>query len=972
VVEAAKTDKNRGHLTSDRYPPTSLLTLNMKKLLTTHYPWLLPLVVLALGFWWLPKLLETPVDYNAEVKPLLNKKCLACHGGVKKSAGFSLLFQEEALAATESGHPAIIPGDAEGSEFIKRITHTNPELRMPPEGAPLSEDEVALLKKWIDQGAEFETHWAYQTIEQPEVPKPSTSRAEMGNPEGTATDWGYNGIDRFVLAKLQEKALRPASQAECATLARRLSLDLIGIPLPPEEVAAFCEDPSPQAYEQLVEKLLASPRFGEKWASHWLDLARYADTKGYEKDQARSIWRYRDYVIRAFNEDKPFDRFTVEQLAGDLLPNPTDEQLVATGFHRNTMNNDEGGTDDEEFRVAAVLDRVNTTMDTWLGTTFACIQCHSHPYDPIKHEEYYRFMAFFNNTRDEDVPGEYPNLRFYEGADSIKIAKLKSWMVDQPQLWEQGSEHFADFVRVLEPKIHPHSFDSLTKGALLDNKFLAVENSGFARLKGVDLTNKTHLLFRYGTNHNPTPRSVSIRLGSPEGKEIALWEVKPGQQHHFYAFQAELLPLVPTQGKHDLFFVFEGEVEGYIASFEWLLFLEGLQPEAAGTHADSVVAYLRQLVDSEAERSPIMLENPAGFRRSTHVFERGNWLVHGDEVQPGVPEAMLAEGQPQPSDRLGLANWLVSPENPLTARVAVNRFWAQLFGSGLVTTLEDFGSQGDTPEHEALLDWLSWRFIHEHKWSVKSLLKEMVLAATYQQSSKVSPELLEADPANRYWARASRLRLSAEQVRDQALAVSGLLSTNMYGAGVMPPQPEGVWNVVYSGMKWETDTAANRYRRGIYTFWRRTSPYPSMISFDAPSREFCVTRRINTNTPLQALVTLNDPVFVEASISLALESFQEEPTATIRAAYQRAMGKPISPKKLEKLLQLYEESMAEFEEHPKEAEKLLRFPYAYDEPARAPEATEKYLRATDYPQQLAAHSLVASAIMNLDEFVTRE
>jgi len=933
---------------------------------------------------------EDKVDYSTQVKPLLNSKCISCHGGVKRTAGFSLLFREEAVADTESGHPAIIPGDAANSEFIKRLTHPDPEERMPPESPPLSDEEIDILTRWVDQGAEWGQHWAYKKIEEVEVPEAEPLSAGIH-----ASDRNYNvknGIDRFIIDRLNKKNLSPSVEANPEVLARRVSLDLIGMPASQELLNTYLSNPTDKAYEVLVDSLLASPKFGEKWASMWLDLARYADSKGYEKDSERTIWKYRDWVIDAFNQDKPFDEFTIEQLAGDLLPDPTDGQLVATGFHRNTMNNDEGGTDDEEFRVAAVLDRVNTTMDTWMGTTFACVQCHSHPYDPFKMEEYYQFYAFFNNTRDEDVPGEYPNIRFYENEeDKAQIDKIAQWVKEHTGS-EKAAEETELFFKTFEPKYHPHDFDTIVAGALIDNKFLGVENGGMARLPKVNLKNADKLLLRYGAKESKG--KIEIRLDAPDGQKIG--EINIKSSGNFWIHKAEQIDITPIEGTHDLYFIYQSPgSKGYVASLEWLLFRESLPGKENQEMHQHLEASIPKILDAPVKRTPIMMENPKDFRRETHVFERGNWTAHGEKVQPGVPEFLhdleIRNGNTE-ADRLDLANWIVSKDNPLTARVMANRIWENIFGIGILETSEDFGTQGATPSHPELLEWLAYNFMHDYEWSMKRLIKTMVMSATYRQDSKVSNELLEIDPANRYLARGPRFRLSGEQVRDQALAVSGLLSEKMYGKGVMPPQPQGVWQVVYSGLKWQTSEGEDRYRRALYTFWRRTSPYPSLISFDAPSREFCVPRRIRTNTPLQSLVTLNDPVYIETAIALAKQMLATEDIGTgIQQGYQKAVLREISDKKQEALKSLWEDSYAHFQKNEEAVYELLKFPNAYDdlEDEKAKEDGEMegdVNLETGLPQdtfkgeplcegnceELAAMTVVANAIMNMDEFLTKE
>lgn len=837
--------------------------------------------------------------------------------------------------------------------MIRRIKHHDPEVRMPPERDPLPEEEIELLVKWIEQGAAWQDHWAFVKPEAVALPEQSS-------------DWIKNDIDRFILQKLQENELQPAPRADKASLLRRVSLDLTGLPPSPEELEEFLEAQSPQAYEQVVDRLLASPHFGERWAALWMDLARYADSKGYEKDGPRTIWQYRDYLISSFNEDKPYDQFIIEQLAGDLLPEPSDEQMIATAFHRNTMNNDEGGTDDEEFRVVAVLDRVNTTWNALQATTMECVQCHSHPYDPIHHEDYYKSLAFFNNTADADVPGESPNLKtFTNKIDQQHLEEIKSWVATHvPEADEKRKKEaeIVELIRLAEPKIHPHSFDQIQKGTLIDNKYLAVENGGQSRLKGLNLDNKAQMLARFQAGS--AAGKVEIRMDSPQGELLGSLQVKKKQGENKY--QTVSIPIKPVSGKHDLYFLFKSPgQQGYVGVFEWVLFYEGLPSSDEAGFPEIKKKFLGLLNNPEVIETPVMVELEEGYRRTTHVFERGNWMVHGQEVSPGVPQAWNAMPEGAPNNRLGMARWMVSKENPLTARVMVNRLWAQLFGTGIVETQEDFGSQGFAPSHPQLLDWLALQFMDTHHWSIKKQLKQMVMSATYQQSSKVSPELLEKDPANQLLARGPRVRLNADQIRDQALAVSGLLSDKMYGPSVMPSQPEGLWQVVYSGLEWKTSEGEDQYRRGLYTYWRRTSPYPSMTTFDSPSREFCVTRRINTNTPLQALITLNDPVYMEAAQALAQRSIDAGDTGNageagisgeaaqverqIKNAYRLAMAREVDAEKLDELQRLYEEALQHFTA----------------EPAAAEELTGK----KDLP--LAALTVVANVIMNLDEFITK-
>ena len=639
---------------------------------------------------------------------LISKRCVTCHGPDEHARQANLRLDTFA-GATANG--AIMPGDAAKSRVIARITH--PKTPMPPTGPRLSGEEVEQVKHWINDGAKYTLHWSF---EKPVRPAP---------PAVTNESWVKNPIDRFILARLEKENLAPSPEADRYILARRVALDLTGIPPGPELVQL--------PYEKLADELQKSPRFGERWAKIWLDLARYADTQGYEKDSRRVIWPYRDWVIRALNDNLPFDRFTILQLAGDLTPDPSVDDLIATGFHRNTMTNTEGGTDDEEFRDSAIRDRLAVTSQVWMGLTAGCAQCHTHKYDPITHQEFYQLYAFFNQTADNDQPSDQPLLK---------------------------------------------------------------------------LTADTSTL--------------------------------------------------------------------------------------------------------------IMRELPMEKRRKTRIYERGNFLTPGAEVEAATPEAFPPMPASWPTNRLGLAQWIVSPANPLTARVNANRFWARLFGKGIVETEEDFGTQGALPTHPELLDWLATEFVAS-KWDVKALLKTIVMSSTYRQSSNATPELLKRDPQNRLYARGPRFRLDAESVRDQALAVSGLLSTKMYGPPVMPWQPEGVWQVVYNGERWDTSKGEDRYRRALYTFMRRTSPYPSMANYDAPTGEVCTVRRIRTNTPLQALTSLNDPVSMEAAERLAARA------KSAADLFQLALVRPPSKAEVERLKALHQQAKAELKNDATSGNKLLRF-----------------------------------------------
>ncbi|KAB7731147.1 DUF1553 domain-containing protein [Rudanella paleaurantiibacter] len=886
------------------------------------------------------------VDYNTQIKPILNKHCIACHGGVKQAGGLSLLFREEALAKTKSGHPAIIPGDARNSEFIKRLTDPDPEERMPYKADPLKPEEIQLLTRWVDEGCAWDTHWAYRPLERPAVPG---GGALAGFMDWFLSDADTNAIDKFVAKRHEEEGLSMAPEADRLTLIRRVSLDLTGLPPTAEQLKKYSEaDDWDTAYAQLVDELLASSGYGERWAAMWLDLARYADSRGYQKDNGRSIWPYRDWVIRAFNADMPFDRFTTEQLAGDLLAQrlpagklPPDDLLIATGFHRNTMNNDETGTVDEEFRVAALIDRVNTTWEAWQGTSFGCVQCHSHPYDPFRHEDYYKFMAFFNNTRDEDTQDEAPFLRQFKPEDESKAQAMLTWLRALPDSGAatsarpyRGTFNWVYFLRHLEPRHHAHYADNYEKGALLGDRNIGLKHGGSCRLPNMQLDGRTQLLTHLSVKQ---PGGVlELHLDSPTGPLLSRIKLDT-TRNNAREKVLQRWPIKPTTGRHDLYLTATNpgiDPESYFFQIDWFALIPDFPGDAAQQQA-----YL-DLIAAKTNNTPIMLPTDPDYARPTHLFVRGNWLSPGPVVQPDVPKSLGGMNRRLPKDRLGLAQWLTDPNNPLTARVTVNRFWEQLFGVGLVETLEDFGTAGAKPSHPELLDYLAVRFSRDWGWSMKQLLRYMVLSKTYRQSSKATPDAVSRDPQNRLLARGARLRLPAETIRDQALAVSGLLSRKAFGKPTMPYQPDGIWQAVNSSLKWEPSLGEDAHRRGIYTFVRRTGPYPSMVSFDAGSREVCLSRRIRTNTPLQALTLLNDPVFVEAADQLA-RLVEKHPTveAQLADAYQRAIGRPITPEKQEALQALYDAALKQFRGRP--------------------------------DAKHAALSMATNALLNIDEFVTK-
>ena len=884
---------------------------------------------------------EKEVDFSADVKPILNKNCITCHGGVRAKAGFSVLFRDEALAKTESGKPAIIPGDPDASELMRRISVDDPEERMPYKHEPLTKEEISILRRWIKQGAKWGDHWAYVPVKQQTIPDVSS-------------DWIINDVDRFIYQKLDEQEIEPSPPADKETLLRRVSLDLIGM-YPSDAIAKqFISSNSANAYESLVDSLLASKHYGERWATMWLDLARYADSKGYEADRGRDIWKYRDWVIDAFNEDKPYDIFLKEQIAGDLLPDPTDAQYIATAFSRNSMNNDEGGTDNEEFRLAAVLDRVNTTWEAVMGTTFACVQCHSHPYDPFKHDDYYSFVAYFNNTRDDDQAPEFPVLKTYNDTLKKQVEQLTEWVK-----MNSNEEHAKDlklFLRTAQPAVYGSETDSIKNGFIDGNNGpLALHNNGSFRIKKMDLNGRNQVIFKFFVLKPGA--TLTAHLDSPDGPVIGKVKIPYTNKQDLGNFS------IDTDNKvHDVYFSYENKTLGAndkkdLMYFDWIAFTKDLPGKGTAEYEANKKLYW-QLLTKPQETVPVMVENPVSFQRKTFVFEKGNRFTPGKEVQPRVP-ATLDAAMPKnaPPNRLGMVMWLTDKNNPLVSRTLVNRFWEQLFGTGIVETLEDMGTQGTLPSHQELLDHYSWKVMNDYKWSMKRLLKELVMSATYRQQSKLRDDLKEKDPDNKYYSRAPRLRLHAEQLRDQGLYISGVLSKKMYGPGVMPWQPEGIWGNPYNSESWQTSKGEDHYRRSVYTYWKRTAGYPSTIAFDGSQRIVCTPRRIRTNTPLQALVTLNDSVYVDLAGHFSTRMAKEggnDIRSQVSKGYEMMLYKKIPQPTLDVFVKLYEQALAE---------------YKKDDSAAV--AFSKVTNRNGNSAEKAALKLVANAMLNIDEVITK-
>jgi hypothetical protein len=1124
------------------------------------------------------------VDFNSQIRPILSGKCFNCHGADEKArkGKLRLDLRDEALS-DRKGSRAIVPGDAGKSELLKRIVATDPDDIMPPakSGPPLTPAEIDLLNRWIRQGAPYSEHWAFVKPVRPALP-PVKGKS-----------WPENPIDRFILQKLEANGLKPSPAAGRAALIRRLSLDLTGLPPSPAEVEAFGKDRSRNAYERLVDRLLASPTYGERWTRVWLDLARYADSAGYGSDPLRlNIWPWRDWVIKAMNDNMPFDQFTLEQIAGDLLPDPSRDQLVATAFHRNTMTNTEGGTDDEEFRVAAVKDRINVTAQVWMGLTMGCAQCHSHKFDPITQTEYYRFYAYFNQTEDNDQPDEKPTLPLPTPEQREKMEKLKTEIAALEKerdktspgfeadlaRWEKTQEKNVEWIPI-EPSDLRSSGGAMLK-ALPDHSIFASgdspETDTYTIRARTSLTNVTALrlellphesLPKAGSGRSENGRAVvnefQVALRSPKAelpkarfirielpgsqRVLALaevqvfdgttnaatkgtarqssteggaaaeraidgvtngdfkagsttmtrpedspwWEVDLGHdtaldeivvwnrtdrglgtrladfkvlaldverktvwersvgappnpvaflrvpretnlklQNASADFSAKDFSAAQTvdgntdakngwsvggeSGKpHSVSFEINGK--GIEESGGLLIFSltqkygtnhtlghfrlsattepqpvrvlpgnireilavkpdarkEGQRHELAGYFREfapslekvreQISKLRKELDDIKPVAVPVMKELASDKRRETKFLHKGNFLDPGDKVETGMPAAFHPLPAGAPTNRLSVARWLVNRENPLTARVAMNRLWSQIFGTGIVETEEDFGTQGAQPSHRELLDWLAVEFMDKN-WDTKAMLKTIVMSAAYRQSPKVTPALLEKDPRNRLLSRGPRRRLDAEMVRDQALALSGLLSSKTGGPSVYPVQPDGLWRAAFNGERtWATSKGEDRHRRGLYTFWRRTVPYPSMATFDAPSRETCTVRRIPTNTPLQAFVTMNDPVFVECSQALGRRLVREGGRSVadrIRYGLHLCLAEKPTRHQTKVLVELYEKELAHYREAGAEAKQL-----ATDGIGDLPEG----LTAAE----AAAWTSVANVLLNLDGVLTK-
>ncbi|MBO94853.1 MAG: hypothetical protein CMI32_08160 [Opitutales bacterium] len=1035
------------------------------------------------------------VNFNRDVRPILSGKCFHCHGPSEKDRKAKLrLDLEESAFAEREGVRAIVANDLMASELWHRVTTKDPDEIMPPpkRKKELTSDEIGTLKKWIEQGAKWQGHWSFVTVEKPNPPKV------------TNESWPRNDIDRFILAKLEGNGFQPSAEANRRTLIRRLSFDLTGLPPKPDETQDFLNDKSDKAYEKVVDRLLASEAYAERMTLVWMDAARYGDTSVFHDDGPRTMWPWRDWVLDAYKENMPFDRFTVEQLAGDLLPEATVQQKVASGFNRNHATTDEGGVIPEEFRVEYVVDRVKTTGNVWMGLTMECGQCHEHKYDPISQQEYYQFFAFYNNNSDPGMqtrkgnqapvvnvgPRDQGNkIAEIEKKKEVLAKKFETRKKDAKNNFEQwAEEQFLDAGKDKKP-VEPgglvahlplDSFDkNLTQDLAREKsdcrlhgkakpitsaKFgggLKIEGNGFVEVKGfgdfewnrpfsygcwVKAPNGNQngcILGKMDEGNSYRGYDLWLQGGAPGAHIISKWQENAVKvvskkkitakkwQHVFVTYDGSGSAAgtkIYLNGEKQTHNVEADGLNGTIVTSKPLRLGRRFNSSFAnGVEIDDVRFFDRELTDAEVkalsgsdpigpllaiaatERTPtqtktlfehylnaldkpykglvdqrrkldgelatlnkgnkvtsmIMADNAANKTRKTYLLMRGNYSSpdKSQEFLPGTPAFLPPMDEKLPKNRLGMAEWLVSPEHPLTARVTANRHWQSIFGQGIVDTPSDFGSQGNWPTHPGLLDWLAADF-RDNGWNVKRAIKQMVMSATYRQSSVTSAEHLQRDPLNRLLTRAPRFRLMGEFVRDNALAVSGLLVNQFGGKSVKPYQPPGLWVEVSlsGGRRFVRDKGNSLYRRSIYTYWKRSSPQPALMAFDTPTREKCVLRRQRTNTPMQALVTLNDEQFVEAARHFAkriLKSERKDFEARLDYAFALATGRPADNLRRDVLKASHDGQLAIFKAEPDRATQLLGV------------GESKRDESLD-PAEHAAWTIVAGMILNLDETITRE
>ncbi|HEV3342411.1 MAG TPA: PSD1 and planctomycete cytochrome C domain-containing protein [Pirellulales bacterium] len=982
-----------------------------------------------------------PVNYSQQIKPILAGRCYACHGpdAAQRKADLELHVRDKAI------REAIVPGKADASPLIERITSPNPDEHMPPPDSkklPLTSEEIELVKRWINEGAPFDAHWAYVKPQRP--PLPAVKNAS----------WVRNEIDAFVASRLEEHGLSAAAEADRRTLIRRLSFDLLGLPPKPAEVDAFVADPRSDAYELLVDRLLSSPHYGERMAQYWLDVVRYADSGGYHSDNDRFVWLYRDYVIQAFNDNKRFDQFTIEQIAGDLLPGATREQRIASGYNRLLQTTEEGGAQPKEYAAKYSADRVRNTAAAWLGATMGCSECHDHKFDPYTTRDFYRFAAFFADVNEKAV-GRQDQTPILGPDQETRIKRLDEELAaarseldrERPELdaaqtqWEQDVRNHKTEWSSLVPNASTSSggatFTPQADGSLLvggaspanDVYTLTVPVS----LKGITALrlevlpddslpahgpgragNGNFVLHEAEATFNDAPIKWSFTsashsqndwaaAGAADGKPNTGWAILPqtGKANHLVLETTGDLgdgnPATLTVKLHQNYGTSHTigrlrlsastsprpvRAEGVDALPKNVADILAIEPANRNDEQKRTLAsYYRtiapllqpmrdKLAGLEKQKSEVIQSAPTTLvsmsiePRTVRMLPRGNWLDDSGEIMsPGVPEFLA---RPNPADRrptrVDLATWMVSPDNPLVARVLVNRLWKLCFGQGIVKTLDDLGTQGAWPTHPLLLDWLAVEFV-QSGWDVKHVVRLMVTSNAYRQSSAASPEVRQKDPANQWLARQSRFRLDAEMVRDNALAIGGLLSDKVGGPSVKPYQPAGYWaHLNFPVREWAHDHGESQYRRGLYTWWQRTFLHPSLLAFNASTREECTAERPRSNTPLQALVLLNDPTYVEAARGLAgriLREGSSEPSERIRFAWRESLARDPKPQETEVLLRLYEKNRQAFAAQPAAANELTQ-----NGELKPPDALDLV--------DLAAWTAVSRAILNLHETITRD
>ncbi len=1011
-----------------------------------------------------------PVNFAREVRPILSEHCFTCHGpdDAKRKAGFRLDSKDGAFAKLESGNLAIVPKRPDESELIFRIESDDADLRMPPRkgGKPLSAEQISLVSRWIEEGAAWSSHWSFEPPRRPALP-PVKNGA-----------WCSGEIDRFILARMESEGLSPSPEVDRTTLNRRVTLDLTGLPPRLGDVDAFLADSSREAYEKVVDRLLDSSHYGEHMARFWLDAVRYGDTHGLHLDNYREIWPYRDWVINAFTGNKPFDRFIVEQLAGDLLPNPTLDQIIATGFNRCHVSTNEGGSIEEEVYVRNVVDQVDTNGIVFLGLSTGCARCHDHKYDPIRMKDYYQLFAFFNNIDGPAMDGNsakwapivhVPSPRNTEALRSIdaRIASLRQTIATeaakavssydgQADATESEVARRDDFVWlddalpagatpqgdgpwefVSKPDYPVYSGRSAWRTSASGLKQRFIDNAArklkvgegdtlFAHVYIDPLQPPKELMLQWHTQGNWTHRAYwgenridwgrdgtpeRLRIGSlpPSGKWVRLevpaatLGLKPGTEIDGWAFtqfdgtvywdKAGIETWTPQEGQLYDSLTAWVRAQRTIASANLPESLKAILQIDRSRRTEAQVKELRsyfvgnaysktsvllgplraQIDEAERQRKLIEGQIPttlvyrekAGDPKPAFMLNRGEYDQRKEKVSRAVPAFLPPLPSGTPRNRLGFAQWLIAPDHPLTARVAVNRLWLQVFGTGIVKTAEDFGAQGEPPSHPDLLDWLAIQF-REDGWDVKRFMKRLVMSSTYRQSSRMTPETLAKDPANRLLARGPRFRLDAEMLRDQAFFASGLLVEAVGGPSVKPPQPPGLWEAVaYTDSDTAHFTADKEsekiHRRSLYTFWKRTSPPPQMTTFDAPSREACLVRRERTNTPLQALVVLNEPQFIEAARALAERALHEGGSTTedrLTCMFRLVVARRPDAKELSELGSAFKDLLDHYAKQPDAARKLIAIGEAPCDPAVN-------------PGELAAWTLIGNVILNLDEAITK-